>query len=61
MRKVRDLKVVWTTITRNIVGNTLCCNGLKPCSAQKVHLLKKAHSQAFVKFASEQQNDSEKA
>ncbi len=42
-------------ITKNAIGNTLRCEGLKSCSARKVPLLKKAHVQARLKFA----NDSE--
>lgn len=50
---VNDLKAVRTTVTKNTTGNTLCCNGLKPCSAHQVTLLKTAHAQACLKFASE--------
>ncbi len=37
---VNDLKAVGTTITKQNIGNTLRCNGLKSCSAHKVPLLK---------------------
>ncbi len=39
---VNDLKAVGTTVTKQTIGNTLRHNGLKPCSARKVPLLKKA-------------------
>ncbi len=58
---VNDLKAVGTTITKQNIGNTLRCNGLKSCSAHKVPLLKKSHVQARLKFANEHLNDSEKA
>ncbi|KAI4876250.1 hypothetical protein NFI96_009865 [Prochilodus magdalenae] len=44
-----------TTVTKKTIGNT----GLKYCSARKVPLLKKAHVQACLKFASEHLDDSE--
>lgn len=55
---VNDLKSAGTTVTKNTIGNTLYNYGLKSCSAP---LLKKAHVQPRVKFASEHLNDSEKA
>ena len=73
MRKVRDKprstqeefvydpKAAGTTVTKKTIGNTLCRNGLKSCSACKVPLLKKAHVQARLKFANEHLNDSENA
>ncbi len=45
----------WDHSHQEKIGNTLCCEGLKSCSAGKVPLLKKAHVQAHLKFA----NDSE--
>ncbi|KAJ8374544.1 hypothetical protein SKAU_G00051240 [Synaphobranchus kaupii] len=58
---VNDIKAAGTTVTKKTIGNTLRRNGLKSCSARKVPLLKKAHVQARLKFASEHLNDSEKA
>ncbi|KAK3559349.1 hypothetical protein QTP86_012806 [Hemibagrus guttatus] len=49
-----------TIVTKKTIGNTLCCEGLKSCSARKIPLLKKAHVQACLKFANEHLNDSEK-
>ena len=56
---VNDLKAAGTTVIKKTIGNTLCHNGLKSCSARKVPLLKKAHVQAPLKFANEHLNDSE--
>lgn len=58
---VNDLEAVGTSVTKKTVGNTLRRYGLNSCSARKVPLLKKAHVQARLKFASEHLNDSEKA
>ncbi len=52
---VNDLKAAETIFTKKTIGNTLCLEGLKSCSARKVPLLKKAHVKARLKFA----NDSE--
>ena len=40
---VDDLKAAGTTVTKMTISNTLCCSGLKSCSACKVPLLNKAH------------------
>jgi len=48
---VNDLKAVATTVTKQIIGNTLYRNGLKSCSTRKVLLLQKAHVEARMKFA----------
>ncbi|KAK3525533.1 hypothetical protein QTP86_034407, partial [Hemibagrus guttatus] len=56
---VNDLKAVGTIVTKKTIGNTLRREGLKSCSAHKVPLLKKAHVQPRLKFASEHLNDSE--
>ncbi|KAI4876413.1 hypothetical protein NFI96_000578 [Prochilodus magdalenae] len=53
-----DLKAAGTTVSKKTLGNTLKGNGLKPCSARQVPLLKKAHVQARLKFATEHINDS---
>ena len=58
---VNDLKAAGTTVTKMTIGNTLCHNGLKSCRAHKVPLLKKAHVQARLKFATEHLDDSEEA
>ncbi len=57
---VNDFKAAGTIVTKKTIGNTLCQEGVKSCSAQKVPLLKRAHVQARLKFANEHLNDSEK-
>lgn len=54
---VNDLKAAGNTVTKNLVGNTPCCNGLKSCNANKVPLLKKVH----IQFNSEHVDNSENA
>lgn len=56
---INDLETVGTSVTRETIGDTLCCNGLKSCSIQKVSILHKAHVQARLRVASK--HDSEKA
>ena len=55
---VDDLKAAGTTVPKMTISNTLSCSGLK-CSALKVLLLKKAHVQAHLKFASKHLDDLE--
>ncbi len=42
---VNDLKAAGAIVTKKTIGNTLCREGLKSCSAHKVPLLKKVHVQ----------------
>ncbi len=54
---VNDLKAAGTIVTKKSIGNTLRRGGLKSCSARKVPLLKKAHVQARLKFASDSEEN----
>uniref|UniRef100_A0AAX7SYD0 Transposase Tc1-like domain-containing protein n=1 Tax=Astatotilapia calliptera TaxID=8154 RepID=A0AAX7SYD0_ASTCA len=56
---VNDFKVGGTIVTKKTVGKTLRSEGLKSCSACNVPVLKKAHMQARLKFATEHLNDSD--
>ncbi|KAF4086538.1 hypothetical protein AMELA_G00084580 [Ameiurus melas] len=56
---VNDLTAAGTIVTKKTIGNTLCREGLKSCSAHKVPLLKKAHIHGRLKFTNEHLNDSE--
>jgi len=49
---VNDLKAVSNSKCEQTIGNTLCRNGLKSCSARKAQL-KKAHVEAHLRFANE--------
>lgn len=53
---VNDLKASGTTVTWDNISSTICRNGLKSCSTLNVNLLKKAHVQVYLKFASEHLN-----
>uniref|UniRef100_A0AAY5JZ71 Transposase Tc1-like domain-containing protein n=1 Tax=Esox lucius TaxID=8010 RepID=A0AAY5JZ71_ESOLU len=56
---VNDLKRAGTTVSKKTISNTLGHHGLKSCSACKVPLLKPAHVQARLKFASDHLDDPE--
>lgn len=45
-------------VTKKIIGNKKLHQGLKSCSGRKVPLLKKAHVQAHLRFATEHLNNS---
>ncbi len=54
---VNDLKAAGNIVTKKTTGNTLRREGLKSCSVHKVPLLKKAHVQARLKFASDSEEN----
>ncbi|XDV20497.1 hypothetical protein PO909_025814 [Leuciscus waleckii] len=57
---VNDLKRAGTTVSKKTISNTLRRHGLKSCSARKVPLLKPAHVQVHLKFASDHLEEWEK-
>ena len=58
---VNDLKAVGTTVMKRTISNTLNREALKSCCTRKVPLLKKAHLQAYLKFAKEHLDDLDEA
>ncbi|KAK3569719.1 hypothetical protein QTP86_003566 [Hemibagrus guttatus] len=56
---VNDLQRAGTKVTKATNSNTLCCQGLKSCSARRVPLLKPVHVRARLKFAREHLDDPE--
>uniref|UniRef100_A0AAY5L038 Transposase Tc1-like domain-containing protein n=1 Tax=Esox lucius TaxID=8010 RepID=A0AAY5L038_ESOLU len=56
---VNDLKRAGTTVSKKTISNTLRRHGLKSCSTRKVPLLKPAHVQARLKFATDHLDDPE--
>ncbi|KAJ4918557.1 hypothetical protein JOQ06_000117, partial [Pogonophryne albipinna] len=57
--RVNDLQRAGTKVTKATISNTLRRQGLKPCSARRVPLLKPVHVQARLKFAREHLDDPE--
>ncbi|KAK3539207.1 hypothetical protein QTP86_029587 [Hemibagrus guttatus] len=56
---VNDLQRAGTKVTKATISNTLRRQGLKPCSARRVPLLKPVHVRARLKFAREHLDDPE--
>ena len=56
---MNDLQRAGTKVTKATISNTLHHQGLKPCSARHVLLLKPVHVQARLKFAREHLDDPE--
>ena len=56
---IDDLKATGTTVTKMNISNALLTSGLKSSSACKVSILKKAHVQAYQRFANKHLEDSE--
>ena len=56
---VDDLKAAGITDSKMTISNTLRRSGLKSRTSRKVHLLKKAHVQARLKFSNKHLDDSE--
>ncbi len=53
---VNYLKTAGTIVTKKTIGNTLRRERPESCSTRKVLLLKKAHTQAHLKFANDSEN-----
>uniref|UniRef100_A0A3P8ZU33 lysophospholipase n=1 Tax=Esox lucius TaxID=8010 RepID=A0A3P8ZU33_ESOLU len=56
---VNDLKRAGTTVSKKTISNTIRRHGFKSCSARKVPLLKPAHVEAHLNFASDHLDDPE--